>query len=391
MQRMSRRQGSTQAVAVEEEPTVLDAYSHLLVETGADPWVTCYNGQFLYCRSSDDRQIAVGKADHLADIAKDVQVVWEATEDGHLSREVWAPELHRIAHKWYIYFTAGLFDQHRMYVLESVTDDPQGEYTLKGKISDATDGWAIDGTVVGVEGTNYFVWSGWGPRGHGQQNLYIAEMSSPWEIIGPKVCIAAPEHAWEHSAIVARPTGSSSDWVFNPSHDTNEGPTALWNGTQLFIIYSAGHTATGNYCLGQLRHTGGDPLDAASWVKLSQPVFSTNDVFDSPGHSSFTKVGQTDWIVYHASKYKGSGWERHVLAAVCLERRRFPELRQSSSSKGQGERRSAACRRVRLGSGDGADRPCRRRNHLGGCAVDVGGSPGLRRLDGDAGDPSRQF
>ena len=205
MQRMSRRHGSTQAVAsaVEEEPTVLDDYSHLLVETGADPWVTCYNGQFLYCRSSDDRQIAVGKADHLADIAKDVQVVWEATEDGHLSREVWAPELHRIAHKWYIYFTAGLFDQHRMYVLESVTDDPQGEYTLKGKISDATDGWAIDGTVVGVEGTNYFVWSGWGPRGHGQQNLYIAEMSSPWEIIGPKVCIAAPEHAWEHSAIVA--------------------------------------------------------------------------------------------------------------------------------------------------------------------------------------------
>ena len=49
-------------------------------------------------------------------------------------------------------------------------------------------------------------------------------------------------------------------------------------------------------------------------MKLSQPVFSTNDVFDSPGHSSFTKVGQTDWIVYHTSKYKGSGWERHVLA-----------------------------------------------------------------------------
>jgi GH43 family beta-xylosidase len=42
------------------------------------------------------------------------------------SKELWAPELHFIKGKWYMYFAAddGNNNNHRIYVLENPTADP---------------------------------------------------------------------------------------------------------------------------------------------------------------------------------------------------------------------------------------------------------------------------
>jgi GH43 family beta-xylosidase len=283
----------------------------LLVETGADPWVTYYKGNYYYCYSIGDRLIAVNKAKRLEDIKQNKQVVWAAPKHDPLSEEVWAPELHRLDGKWYIYFTAGRAKAHRMYVLEGLSDDPQGEYRFKGKISDDTDRWAIDGTVVEINDKRYMVWSGWSGNTDGRQELYIAEMSNPWTITGKRSCIAEPEHDWEHVEV---PPNLQGDNAVLPAYGINEGPQALVNGKKLYLIFSAGHTVTGDYCLGQLAYTGGDPLDKNSWVKASKPVFHKTDRIVSPGHASFIKQGRHNWIIYHSSKYEGSGWDRQVLA-----------------------------------------------------------------------------
>lgn len=272
-----------------------------IAESGADPWVVRWKEFYWYCRSADGR-IWIHKAARLQDIAREPGApVWTPPPGTPYSKELWAPELHHLDGRWYIYVAAddGNNHNHRMYVLEGDPEDPQKPFAFKGKIADPSDRWAIDGTVLAMpDGKKYFVWSGWEGAENVAQHLYIAPMSDPRTIAGNRVRISSPEFDWEK---IGRP-------------HVNEGPEALWNGRRLFLIYSASGSWTDDYCLGQLTWTGGDPLKASSWVKKDRPVFSrTPDTF-GPGHACFTKSpdGKEDWIVYHAAKRKGAGWDRHV-------------------------------------------------------------------------------
>ena len=67
--------------------------------------------------------------------------VWTPPANTSYSKELWAPELMYLQGRWYIYFAAsdGNNVNHRMYVLEGNTQDPQGGYTFKGKIAAPTE------------------------------------------------------------------------------------------------------------------------------------------------------------------------------------------------------------------------------------------------------------
>ena len=74
-----------------------------------------------------------------------------------------------------------------MWVIENESADPfQGEWRLRGKVADPADRWAIDGSVFEHRGRRYFVWSGWPGAENGVQNIYIAPMSNPYTISGPR-------------------------------------------------------------------------------------------------------------------------------------------------------------------------------------------------------------
>ena len=175
-----------------------------------------------------------------------------------------------------------------MFVLEGGSDPSNplnGTWTLKAKIFDGTDQWAIDGTILEYNGNRYFVWSGWEGATDGQQNLYITPMNNPWTISGPRVLLSQPDYAWEEQGL-----------------PINEGPEALYKNGTIHIIYAASGSWTTNYCLGQLTFTGGDILSKSSWVKKSTPVFSGSE---GPGHSSLTQSpdGTEDWLVYCALRF----------------------------------------------------------------------------------------
>jgi GH43 family beta-xylosidase len=274
-----------------------------IASSGADPWVIFRDGAYYYCYSRSD-MVAVKKAERLQDIDRGRhKFVWNPPTGEAYSRELWAPELHYLDGKWYIYVAAddGRNETHRMYVLEGTTQDPQDLFVLKGKIADSTDRWAIDGTVLRTEaGELFFIWSGWEDEVNVAQNLYIAPMSNPWTISGDRVLISEPEYEWE---TVGRPA-------------VNEGPEVLQRGGRTFVVYSASGSWTDSYCLGQLELVGPNPLNRSSWVKKAKPVFTSGDSVFGPGHASFTVSpdGAEDWIVYHAAKYRGSGWNREVRA-----------------------------------------------------------------------------
>lgn len=282
------------------------------VADGQDPWVIKRDGFYFYIESRGGA-IFVSKTENLTDLEKNEQRVWTQPETGWNRSNLWAPELHHIGDKWYIYYTAGNTDgspflRQRSGVLESETDDPQGEFVDKGmlytgdEIENQTENkWAIDLTPLEVDGQLYAIWSGWEENedtDRTPQHLYIAEMENPWTISSNRVKISSPEESWE--------TGTELP--------INEGPQILKNEEgDVFVIYSASESWLPAYNLGQLRLTGDDPMDPNSWEKKG-PVFQGAENVYGVGHASFTTSpdGSEHWIAYHTKVSPEPGWNRVV-------------------------------------------------------------------------------
>jgi GH43 family beta-xylosidase len=287
-------------------------FTNPLLPSGADPWSIFKDGYYYYTNTLGNR-IDIWKTKSLADLkTAERKTIWTPPQGTSYSKEIWAPEIHFIQGKWYVYFAAddGKNDNHRLYVLENASANPlEGQWVFKGKISDSSDKWAIDGSVFEHKRQLYIVWSGWEGDTNGRQDLYIAKLKNPWTIEGNRVRISLPEHDWERHGDLNDPN--------NPPHvDVNEGPQLLTHQDKLFIVYSASGCWTDFYALGLLTASANSNLmDASSWKKSSQPIFKEspkNKVF-APGHNSFFKSpdGKEDWILYHANSEPGQGCGNH--------------------------------------------------------------------------------
>lgn len=269
-----------------------------LVNYGADPYVTYQDGYYYYIRVHKDKELYVSKSAELGRIGQAEPVkIYEPSGD-EPNQELWAPEIHFVDGKWYVYYTAGSGSNHRMYVLESDTDDAQGSYTFKGKMAPTTDKWAIDQTILEVDGQLYAVWSGWHYDYDIDQRIYIAKMDSPTSITGERVQLSMPEYTWEKQG-------------GNPT--VNEGPQiAVSPDGTVNIVYSASGSWSDDYCLGCLTlKDGADPMDPDSWIKAEEPIFKKNgNTTYSTGHACFTVSpdGTEDYLIYHATKNSGDGW-----------------------------------------------------------------------------------
>jgi GH43 family beta-xylosidase len=285
-------------------------FTNPLLPAGADPWSIYHDGYYYYTHTTQ-RNITLWKTRSLADLrTAESKVVWTPPTGTMYSKELWAPELHRLDGKWYVYFAAddGRNENHRLFVLENSAADPlTGTWTFRGKVEEPSDKWAIDGTVFEHRGQRYFVWSGWEGDRNGRQDLFIARMQSPTQL-GPRVKISTPTYPWERIGDLNDPN--------NPPHvDVNEGPQPLVRGNDVFLIYSASGCWTESYTLGMLRaRADADLLDPRSWTKHAEPVFraSPADSVFAPGHNSFFKSpnGKEDWILYHANDQPGQGCGR---------------------------------------------------------------------------------
>lgn len=271
--------------------------SNPISNKGADPYVMQKDGYYYGTMTTGRAVISVYKSKslhNLFDESNIFNVFWNNINDNannKVSQVVWAPEIHYIDGYWYIYyadtFEKGQGDYYRrMFVIRTSSSNPQTRnYEYLGQITDSTNKYAIDGTVLEWNNELYFVWSGRAEQSSNTQSIYIAHMSNPYTIDSERVQISKPSYSWELSG-----------------HAVNEGPQILIKNGKLHIIYSASGAYTKNYCLGMLTYNGGNILDKSSWIKEKTPVFkSGNDIY-GPGHASFVKSpdGKEDWIVYHA-------------------------------------------------------------------------------------------
>ena len=280
---------------------------------GADPWVIRRDSAYYYIRSSNNR-IWISTARTLSGVfTAPSTVVWSAPDTGWNRGNLWAPELHFIDGRSYIYYAAGKpgapFLSQRAGVLESAANNPIGAYVDRGMLytgdSIATrsgNRWAIDLTVARLGSGLYAVWSGWAGNATTDktpQQLYIAPMVNPWTIAANRVMLSAPDAPWERG----------------PELDLEEGPEFLQHNGDVFLVYSTRDSWLKEYALGQLRlrPPPADPLVPASWEK-SGPVFMGTGAVYGVGHASFTtsQDGSEDWIVYHSKRTTTPGWDRDI-------------------------------------------------------------------------------
>jgi GH43 family beta-xylosidase len=268
-----------------------------LIPQRADPWVYLHTDGYYYFTASvpEYDRIEVRRATTIEGLASASPVVaWEKHASGVMSKHIWAPEIHYIDDKWYIYFAAARVDaffDHRIYVLENESANPlEGTWVEKGQLRTNWESFSLDATSFEHDGVRYLVWAQRANSIPGNSNLYIAPLSNPWTISGEQVLLTKPEFDWEIQGFLV-----------------NEGAAILKRNGRIFITYSASATDA-NYAMGLLTASDtSDVLDPASWSKSPEPIFTTNRVTGQfgPGHNSFTVSPEgDDLLVYHARNYE---------------------------------------------------------------------------------------
>lgn len=278
-------------------------YKNPFITERADPYITESDGVFYFTASYPafhdaehgyDR-IILRKSPTVAGLA-DAQekTIWTAHSKGIMARHIWAPEIHKILDKWYVFFAAGDSDNIwniRPYVLRCKGNDPYNdEWEEMGKMQ-SSDGdetsftsFSLDMTYFEHKGKHYLIWAEIRP----DSSLFMAEINpeEPWKIITKPLLLTKPECDWE-----------------KVRHRVNEGPAVLKSEDRLIVFFSASGTGA-EYCMGMVyADIDADPMNKNSWTKCDKPVLSTSDLKGEagPGHNSFVKdeKGQL-LLVYHA-------------------------------------------------------------------------------------------
>ena len=273
-------------------------FNNPIAEQRADPWVhkTETGEYYLIATVPEYDRIVIRKANSINGLkeAKEKEV-WHKHETGVMANHIWAPELHRIDGKWYIYFAAGEAENKwniRIWVLSNPSADPmQGKWKEEGQIKTKIDSFSLDATTFVHNGKRYLIWAQNVRGGDHGTALVLSEMKNPTTLTGPEIILTEPEFSWERM-----------------KYNVNEGPAVIKKNGKIFVTYSASAT-NHNYCMGLLwMNENVDLLNAANWNKSPGPVFYTNEELKryGPGHNSFITAedGKTTVMIYHARDYK---------------------------------------------------------------------------------------
>ena len=328
----------------------------------ADPWVTYHDGYY-YATRTGATQVPVYKAATLEGLFKvptNNSIVYNSALDstvttlfgsGATINGTWSPEVHYFSEEdfpessgWYMYLAlrqnyddpTGESSRIRMVVLKSTGDDATDTFghpvsltenksePLRDSDGSIHDTWGCGQTILRItEGEYAGIYAMWvEENGRGTADFYqiirIAKLKTPWQLDSDVCTITTPTQDWEMSGKRV----SSTKYLPN----VVEGATPVYgkNG-EIFLVYSgSGYWTGGNYALGQLTWTGGDPLDQNSWVKL--PVENGNPIFDAKntgytsgaGHSCFIQDKDGNgFAVYHV--YFTSHGDAGTKRRACIE------------------------------------------------------------------------
>ncbi len=230
-------------------------------------------------------------------ISAEERTIWKATDNGLTHRFIWAPELHCIREKWYVFYCGSASTETYWHidchVLECMGNDPyEDEWSELGRFGKTAEdtfsftGFSLDMTYFEVGTRGYVIWAQ-----HNEEKiscLYLGEVDplKPYALISAPMLLTKPDYDWEKVRFAV-----------------NEGPAVLKHAGKIYVSFSASGTGP-EYCVGLLEACeDADLLNPASWKKYDTPLLCSADLVGEygPGHNSFTKdTDGTDLFVYHA-------------------------------------------------------------------------------------------
>lgn len=270
----------------------------------ADPAMCRWQGKYYFISTNDldgNHTLYIRQADTIPGLVTAPQhLILDTQTYEHLGSLLWAPELHIINGKLYIFHagTPGPFGQEQSHVMalkEGGNPLKASSWELPRRVvrkdgSPLYDkGITLDMTVFRSAGRLYAAWSQrqFDPVDLGAW-LYIAELDPdrPWQLLSDPQVLTIPEYGWEnnHTFVV-------------------EGPFALYRAGRILLTYS-GALVDSTYVVGLLSMAdGADPLDPASWTKENYPLLTSRSVEGEfgPGHNAYvTDEDGLVWNTYHA-------------------------------------------------------------------------------------------
>ena len=197
---------------MKKEATFHRPYFANPISGGADPCIARDTDGWYYYVSARTDGIYLFRSRTLTDHGVPTRVfTFPCNANGDpVVKGIWAPEIHHIGDKWYIYFTASKelptmesWHLRRMYAIRA--SRAAGPYEDLTELS-LDEHMSIDGTVLQMpSGDLYMVYmrnaSPCKPQKHDptahHNKLYIAKMSDPMHVECKPVLLTAPEYPWE--------------------------------------------------------------------------------------------------------------------------------------------------------------------------------------------------
>lgn len=291
--------------------------SEIFIADRADPYITKADDGYYYFTASfpmygsGDKtgydRVILRRSKTLEGLKNaEEKTIWNCDDSQKCFRHIWAPEMHKIKGKWYVFYAASDSSTDKFHidcnVLMCKGNDPYtDEWEEKGKFQKQADdsksfgGFSLDMTYFENNNKHYVIWA---EKTGAVSKLSMAEINpdEPWKIITQPITLSTPEYSWEK----------------NNGQEINEGPSVLKHDGKVFVAFSASTTGP-EYCVGLLyADAASNLMDPKSWTKKKEAALTSGDLPEEygPGHNSFTVDDAGNPIfVYHSRPencYKGA-------------------------------------------------------------------------------------
>ncbi len=281
---------------VPASPAGLSFPDPVLPGDAPDPYVTydAENGYY-YALYTECSRISILRARSLAGLASGERtVVFRAVpgENG-IYGDLWAPEMHRIGDRWYIYSSGRTVPRpdgvvwaggYRLITFASRTSDPFDGFDYCG-IADR-EHQAIDPTVTRSPDGKLLLCHVIHGLGDG---LFFRELITPAEPSGEIAHLCSPDSVGEGRV------NEGAFFVTSP------------NGRR-FLVFSAFGCFDDRYRLCVMEYLGGPYESSESWAKDDEPLLTSFDGLYGPGHASFfTAEDGNLYVAFHAMHPEAHG------------------------------------------------------------------------------------
>lgn len=271
----------------------------------ADPCITKWKDKYYFISTNDlDREhtIYIREADSIPELITAQQIkILDAYTYPHLVDLLWAPELHIINDRLYVFHAGtakGFWEEqcHVMALKEGGNPTVAADWEMPvrvikkdGSYLYGEQGITLDMTHFEAGGVHYVCWSQrqFKPVDQGAW-LYIAcvDPDKPWQLTTDPVLLSMPEYSWANNHTFV-----------------DEGPFALFRDGKIYLTFSSA-AVDSTYVVGLMTaDPNTDLTNPDNWVKENYPLLSSRSVEGEFGTGHNAYVTDDDglvWNTYHA-------------------------------------------------------------------------------------------